>query len=286
MLRLNRLFKSVNGGGTWSQTGMVQDVIVAIATGPDNSLYYATEAIVYKSTDAGSTFVPLPSNPGGAGSDNLVITSIDIAGGGNGNLVAVATRDTDNAEFGGVYLLNESAPLPEWTDTEAGENDIIYITFSPRSSEDGQLLAVATDETGTYVITRFGDDEWGSATGAAVIPGVVPVSAAIAFPEDYSALAEGATLFLTIATGSDGGDLYMVTRDNDALVATDLDIGSGYGLGSIDISSVAITGNTDNARLLVGAAGSNGVYISVDSGLNWTIAAKSPTGQSRVYVLR
>jgi len=281
----HRLFKSADDGGTWSQTGMVQDMIVDMATGPDNSLYYATEEIVYKSTDAGNTFIPLPVNPGDTGSDNLVITSIDIAGGDSGNLVAVATRDTDSNEFGGVYLLDESNPLTGWTDTETGGNDVVCITFSPRHSEDGQLLAVVTDETDTYVITRFDDNEWSSATGAAVIPGVVPLSAAIAFPEDYSALADSASLFLAIATGSDGGDLYMVTSDSNDLVATDLDAGSGYGLDSIDISSVASTGNTDNTRLLAGAASSAQVYISIDNGQSWTASAKPPTGQSEVQVL-
>jgi photosystem II stability/assembly factor-like uncharacterized protein len=280
-----RLFKSVDDGTTWSQVGMVQDIIVDIAIGPDDSLYYATEAVVYKSTDAGNTFVPLPANPGGAGNNNLAITSIDIAVGDSGNLVAVATSDTDSAEFGGVYLLNESDPLPGWTDTEVGDKDIVCTAFSPRFSEDGQLLAVATDEINSYVIARFDDNEWGSTTAAAAIPGVPAKSAAMAFPDDYVSLTEGASLFLAIATGGDGGDLYSITRNNDALAATDLDIGSGYGLSSIDISSVAVTGNTDNARLLVGAASSTRIFVSVDSGQYWTAATKAPTGQTEVQVL-
>jgi hypothetical protein len=280
-----RLFKSVNDGTTWSQVGMVQEAIVDIAIGPDNSLYYATETAVYKSTDAGNTFTPLPANPGGAGSNNLVITSIDIAASSSGNLVAVATSDMDSAEFGGVYLLNESDPLPGWTDTEAGDKDIFRTTFSPRFSEDGQLLAVATDEINSYLITRFDDNEWGPMTGTATIPGVVATSAAMAFPDDYESLTEGATLFLAIATGGDGGDLYRVTRHNDALVATDLGVGSGYGLSSIDVSSVVVTGNTNNVRLLAGAASNTRVFISVDSGQSWTAAAKAPTGQAEVQVL-
>ncbi|HEY40772.1 MAG TPA: hypothetical protein G4O18_02810 [Dehalococcoidia bacterium] len=280
-----RLFKSVDDGNTWSQTGMVQDVIVDIAIGPDNSLYYATGATIYKSIDAGNTFVPLPANPGGAGSDNVEITSIDIAAGDSGNLVAVATRDTDSAEFGGIYLLDESDPLPGWTNTGAGDKDIVCTVFSPRFSENGQLLAVVTDESDSYVITRFNDGEWSSSISAATIPGIVPTLAAVAFPDDYVGSIEGATLFLAIATGGDGGDLYTVTRGNEALVASDLDIGSDYGLISIDVSSVAVTGNTGNARLLAGAAGSTRVYISVDSGQNWITSAKAPTGQSEVHVL-
>lgn len=76
-----RLFKSTDGGFSWSHTGMVKDEIVAIATAPDNAsiVYYATSSSVYKSADAGNSFTPLPPGPGGAGTNNLAITSIDVA---------------------------------------------------------------------------------------------------------------------------------------------------------------------------------------------------------------
>jgi len=278
----SRLFKSTDDGNTWSETGTAQDVIADIATGPNSGLYYATEATIYKSTDGGNTFIPLPGNPGGAGGGNIVITSIDVSRDDTGNIVAAATKDADSAESGGVYLLDESDPSPAWMDTDAGNYDVVRVAFSPNFAEDGQLLAVATDETGTFVLARNGDNAWGASTAAASIPGVVPVSAAIAFAESY---AKDVTLFLAITTGSDGGDLYMVTRDNDTLVATDLDIGSGYGLDNIDISSVAIAGEAGNATLLAGAASSAGVYISSDGGQNWTAATKQPTGQSETFVL-
>ena len=70
------LFKSGDGGYTWSYTGKVVENILAVATAPDdaNVIYYATAANVYKSTDAGVVFFGLPLNPGGAGSDNITIT--------------------------------------------------------------------------------------------------------------------------------------------------------------------------------------------------------------------
>jgi len=63
------LFKSTDGGYSWSYTGKVKDTIVDIATAPDNAsiVYYATSSDVYQSTDAGDSFSQLPPNPGGAG---------------------------------------------------------------------------------------------------------------------------------------------------------------------------------------------------------------------------
>ena len=62
------LFKSTDGGYSWSSTGEVTDAIVALATATDdaNIVCYATAADVWQSTDAGSNFSPLPANPGGA----------------------------------------------------------------------------------------------------------------------------------------------------------------------------------------------------------------------------
>ena len=107
------LFKSTDDGYSWAYTGKVEDSIVAIATEPDdaNLVYYATSSRVYKSTDGGETFKSLPPNPGGAGSNNVEITSIYVAY-TNYRIVAAGTRDTDNGQYGGVYTLDESATIP------------------------------------------------------------------------------------------------------------------------------------------------------------------------------
>jgi len=91
------LFKSTDGGYSWSYTGKVKDTIVALAAAPDDAstIYYTTLSRIYKSTDAGSSFVSLSPNPGGAGSHNIEITSIDVARVDNNNIIAVSTRDGD-----------------------------------------------------------------------------------------------------------------------------------------------------------------------------------------------
>ncbi|GAH82762.1 unnamed protein product, partial [marine sediment metagenome] len=149
------LYKSVDEGYSWSAMGKVEDAIVALATAPDdaNVVYYATSSHVYESTDGGESFLPLPLNPGGAGSNNIEITSLDVAkdfAEPTTNIIAVGTRDKDKDKFGGVYLLN-AAHLFAWTDTELGNYDVYAVAFSPNYPDDGQLVAVVTDEVDTIV---------------------------------------------------------------------------------------------------------------------------------------
>jgi len=157
------LFKSTDGGYSWSYIGEVEDEIVDIATAPDDAsgVYYATSSAVYKSTDAGGSFILLPANPGGAGSNNMEITSIDVARAGGSNIITVGTRDTDSSEYGGVYILDESDLISGWLDTNLGSYDVYAIVFSPNFATDQQLVAVVTDETDTFVTTRIGDGGWG-----------------------------------------------------------------------------------------------------------------------------
>jgi len=291
------LFKSTDDGYSWSYTGKVEDTIVDIATAPGDAdtLYYATSSNVYQSTDAGSSFSQLPLNPGGAGSNNIEITSIDVAPVNSHHTIAVGTRDTDNSEYGGVYLLDEDKLIPGWLDTNLGNYDVYAVAFSPNFLADWQLVAVATDETDTMVTSKVGDAAWSANIGDARLdkdnsgiptPVAVATSADIAFPSDYDATSEDHVLFVAIDAGGEG-DVYMIEGVDapSSSIATDLDIGSDHGLSNIDVTTLAVTGNTATANLLAGAAISAQVYISTDGGSDWTRSTKPPTGQSKTYVL-
>ncbi len=292
------LFKSTDGGYTWSYTGKVTDAIVDIATTPDDTslIYYATSSNVYRSTGDADTFALLPPNPGGAGSDNIEITSIDVTWQSN-YIIAVGTRDTDSGQYGGVYLLDES-DLFTWTDTNLGNYDAYAVAFAPSFPSNRQLVAVVTDETDTWVTSKIGNDAWNDTVGEAKldrdnsgIPTAVAVTgtATITFPDDYASavVPEEYIQFVSINTGTGNGDVYRIdsVRAPGKSVATDLNVGSTYGLSNIDISTVAVAGNDGTARLLAGAAGSAQVYFSPDGGRNWTRATKEPTGQSSTGVL-
>ena len=291
------LYKSTDGGYSWSYIGDVQDSIVDIATAPNdaNAIYYATASDVYRSTNGGEKFYRLPPNPGGAGSNNIAITAIDITQ-MDSAIVAVGTRDTDNSEFGGVYILDEEQVIPSWQDTSLGNYDVYAVAFSPDYAAYHQLVAVVTDESDTLVTTKFGEAGWGTTTGNArldkdnsAIPTPVAVanSAAITFPSDYDATAEDYTQFIAIDTGSDDGDVYKISAvaAPGSSVATDLNIGSAYGLSNVDVTGLAVTGSDTTASLLAGGAASAQTYFSDDGGKNWTRSRKEPTGGSKTYVI-
>jgi hypothetical protein len=292
------LCESSDGGYHWSYPGNVKDDIAAMAAAPDDAdtIYYATVSEVYKSSDGGQKFTQLAASPGGAGSNDIEITDIDVVTLDGSNIVAAATRDSDSSQFGGVYVLNEDKPFSEWMDTGIGNYDVYAVAFSPNFTADQQLVAVATDETDTFVTTKVGAATWGQTVGDARLdrdnsgaPVATANSAVIAFPEDYRADTDTDRYvqFIAIDTGDGNGDVHTVTGIEAPLpsVATDLNIGAGYDLDNVDVTGLAIEGTSATANLLAGAAGSAEVYFSTDGGDSWTRSDKPPTGQAKTQVV-
>ncbi|MFH1652267.1 MAG: hypothetical protein ABID87_09250 [Chloroflexota bacterium] len=289
------LYRSTDGGNRWDYLGNVSGEITGIATAPggDYAIYHATPSGVFRSTDGGKSFQELPASPGGAGSNNIEITSLTVTRTSH-NLIAVGTRDTDAGQFGGVYLLNESEAVPAWADTSL-DYDVYAVAFSPGYAADRQLLAVATDETDTYAAARTADAAWDTTFGNARLdkdnsgtpaPVAVTDSAAIAFSGDYAAnAAEGVnTFFIGIDTGSGDGDVYRIelSETPGASLATDLNAGVDYGWQNLDIAGLAAFGEEE---LLAGAADSARTLFSTDSGKSWTRSRKEPTGSGQTRVL-
>ncbi len=282
------LFKSADNGYSWSYIGRVKDDIVDIAIIPNETehIYYATESNIYKSSDAGVSFTLLPYIPGLTDGNNVIISDIDVTRLDGNNIIIAGTRDTDKSQFGGIYLLDENEPLTGWIDTDIGNYDVHTVSFSPNYQSDLQIIAVVTDEKDTVVTTRIGDGNWGTVIGDAILSGIVPSSAVIAFPGNYNATDTDYTLFLAVNTGTDKGDVYKLYANQapgkSAII--DLNAGSGYNLDDIDINGLALYGNTNTTFIIAGAASNTEVYISKDGGENWTKSKKSPTGQSRTYI--
>jgi photosystem II stability/assembly factor-like uncharacterized protein len=292
------LYQSTDSGVSWSHIGDVQDTIVDIATSPINAsnIYYATPSAIYRSTDGGETFHSL-SNPGGAGTNNIEITSIDVAR-LNNDIVAIGTRDTDISEFGGVYTLDETNMLYGWTDTNLGNYDVYAVAFSPDYAANPQLVAVMTDETDTFTASKIGDSGWSAFINDARLNKdnlgtynsvAVATSAAIAFPSNYNVdiFSVSCVYFIAIDTGTGEGDAYKIigARTPYNSSAIDLNMGSAYGLNNIDVTGLAACGDTPGVTLLAGTADSAQTFLSTDGGSSWIKSSKEPTGDSQTYVL-
>jgi photosystem II stability/assembly factor-like uncharacterized protein len=279
------LYRSADGGYSWEHIGNVSNAITDIAVSPldARTIYYATASRVYRSTDGGQTFQMLPPNPGGAGTDHIEITCIDATR-LDGNIVVVGTRDADSAEFGGVYILDESEIVPTWMDTGIGGYDVAAIAFSPHYPYDGVMAAVATDETNTYVSVKNGDDGWNAQIGYARLD-IVAAAAAIAFPGGY--YPDEPVVFVAIDTDVGAGDVYKIngTAVPGVSIATDLNAGWAYGSNDIDIAGLAVNDDDGTTVLLAGAAASAVTYVSADGGITWKRCLKAPTGGSTTGVL-
>jgi photosystem II stability/assembly factor-like uncharacterized protein len=295
------LYSSDDGGHSWQVTGEVTDDIVAIAIAPDNSaVYYATASRVYESTDSAENFFPLPESPGGAGDNNIEITSLDVARDfdePDSNIIAVGTRDKDPGQFGGIYLLKPDSPFA-WSNAGVGNYDVYAVAFSPHHTDDGQLAAVVTDEVDTFVTSKIVDQEWGDSIGNArlnkdnsgtPVSVAVDTTAAIVFPDDYNSDVPGSAcvLFIGVDAGSENGDVYRIMGKAapGKSLAIDLDIGEADYVDNVDVTGLTASGQADSAHLIAGAAGSTDIYLSQDGGQNWERSLKPPTGDSQTYPL-
>jgi len=266
---------------SWFYTGKVKDDIIDITvdTADANMVCYATTSKVYLSDDAGQSYRAVAKEPGGAGSNGIEITSIDVATTDTGQVIVIGMRDTDNNEYGGVYIRNVNQSTA-FIDTHIGNYDVYAVSFSPDYFHDRQVEAVVTDEAETLVTTMIGNGGWGENIDNISLGNVVPESAVIAFPDDYTA--EVApwqySQFVAVSTGTGGGDVYRIKCDDSHLTVKDLNIGSEYGLDNTDVAGLAISGNGENTVLMAGTAASAQVHVSNDEGESWSRSTKNPTG--------
>ncbi len=270
------LYKSTDEGRNWSYSNDITEAIVDIACSSlDADIIYVTDgSYVYKTDDAGASFSKVADASLPALDDNESITCLDVGyDAGDDPHLFIATADTDDGDFGGVYYLPEVVSGADWTDLQAGNYDIYSIAVSPEFSNDSQVIAIATDETHSYVINNYGvADDWTNGVellDGNVVPFTITAASDICFPSDF-----GETYRLFIGVVGAGGDVYQVASD----AADDLNAGT-------DIISLDVVGGAGSTQLLAGAAGSARAYLSTDGGSSWVGSAKQPTGGSNTYVL-
>ena len=276
------LFKSDDGGHTWQTTGRVTGLITDIAADPfdASTIYYSNNGSVFRSTDAGKTFKELLPHPGGAGSNNISISAINVSRFGGRTTLAVGTMSTTPNRFGGVYTLDDTKVFPVWNDTSIGSYNILDIEFSPGYESDGLIIAAGTDRHDTVIRTKVANMSWNATYGDACITGLASNTGTISITS--SPLSANQPFYVALSSGNNTGDVFSVTlmQSPQTSVATDLNVASKYGSANSDVTALCCANNETGIRLMAGSGNTSNVYFSDDAGQTWRRSAKPPTGAS------
>ncbi len=289
----SNLYKSLDDGQSWQAVASGSDTIADMVVTADDTLYYATSYSIYKSVGGLNTVVA--SLSGSFTDPDSVITSIDVSTYHGSPAILVGTKNQNGGQFGGVYLIHGDM-LMQWQNLGLAGCDVYSVAFSPRFPQDNFIVALASDETDTFITWKEGGGAWGGTIGNALLkdgktgnPVAVTETAEIAFPEDYfsDVYSGNCVLYAALDTGTNGGDVYAVYGMNapGQSIAEDLDVAAAYGLNSIDITGLAVCGGIGDILIMAGASASGNIYISPDGGNSWQQSRKSPSGEAETDVL-
>ena len=293
------------------------------ASSIDADVLYVTDGYyVYKTEDGGDTFdfvdrtgleKALGGDCGCCLSDNIswrTITSIDVGYYDDNPYVFIGTRahtvtqDTfcvagnESVYPGSIYYIAEDSFSATWTNIDLACYGDGYEAFAigcaPDYEDSMETYAVVSDGSETHVVkivggacpVEFAELEWNCTDSFGTW-----AASRIGFPDDFD---ETGTLFVGITDANeckdptlpaqDGGDVYAVTYGE----ARDLNVAGGVacaGITPVDIISLDVQGDTDEAELIAGAYCNTDVYYSADGGWSWDDSDKNPTGEELTYVI-
>jgi hypothetical protein len=196
----------------------------------------------------------------------------------------------------GTYDALAVGCAPDWADTN--ETYVVVTT----DDDNGDDFPGDPDDLQTHVVVTTGGPcdwpEYAELLWDCTTPFASAYASRIAFPDDWE---DTETLFVGVtdcAYCADdcwedttdvwlgcGGDVYMV-MDGSAYDMNVLGISTGcIGVEAVDIISLDIEGDTEEARLIAGAFCCNKVYCSEDGGWSWDASDKDPTGAILTYAI-
>jgi photosystem II stability/assembly factor-like uncharacterized protein len=312
------LFRSTDSGYSWEPLwkipagdnpyGEAKIISLVLPRREDSTtLYLATRYNIYKSTNGGRDFTSLtrlPPTSGATPANSALLTSFDVTDYHGSHLILAGTRDSDSGDYGGVYFFDESQPFIPWADLQVGGvpagtgYDVLAVAFSPNFADDGQVVAVITDEDNTIVTTRVAGASWGATIGDAYLldptsfPPLAPWSAtaaSLAFPADYDRDVSGDRYiqYVGVNVGGVTGGIYVVTgveAPDDSLAVPVFAPAPVYSLAAAGEAAgiTMIDGEAFGITLVAGLT--NGNVINIATGLAYTPPAAPPAENACVAI--
>jgi photosystem II stability/assembly factor-like uncharacterized protein len=178
--------------------------------------------------------------------------------------------------YGAGYNVISVGCAPDWADSKE-----TYVVVTKGTDASGDTHVIYTKGT-VCGWTEFAELKWNCLNSFGSW-----AASRIAFPDDW---ADTETLFVGITdasecSGGDGGDVYMAT-DGDAIDMNVAGIETGcVGEEPVDIISLDVMGDTDDAALIAGEYCNTNVWYSTDGGWSWDASEKNPTGVYLTYVI-
>jgi photosystem II stability/assembly factor-like uncharacterized protein len=230
------VFKSVNGGASWSASGISTRLgygyIGALAIDPYNSnIIYAgaSEGVVYKSTDAGETWSRVSAGLGTGSVSTLAIDPKDS------NTIYMGIND------GGVFKSTNGGAT--WSGINVGLSDRSVRALSI-NAQDPRILYVGTYTGGVFKSINRGESWFEANTGFT--------------NRSARSLAIDPTALNTIYAGTGTG----VFRSTDAGATW-----ASTGMANYSITSLAVDPESPNT-IYVGTEG-NSLFVSYNGGRTW-----------------
>jgi len=283
------LVKSEDDGYTWDDTELDPAIapIVDIAVSPnydDDEIVYVgcLDGTVYRLEEAGEGDVIALKEMVASDSDVVsALYSIDTWYDGDYNWILAATNED-------VFVIKDRV-FEDWRDQELGDDKMAYeVAFAPDFDDSELIWAIVQSSDGEFLITStVSPGKWGQEVGDVEINIDATPWVDLGFPDNYDSDPDtGDTIvFAALSDGSDGGEVYLIEGvdaddgDSNAIGLFDL-----AGDPSVDIISLAVSGDYPDSVVLAGALRSPTVHISDDGGDSWDTVDKSPTGESFTHV--
>ena len=285
------IFKSADGGDTWKKIGGGKTVVI---NPPDpNIVYMEDDTAIFKSANGGTSWVPVtlglgegpfyglainPSDPSTlyVGSGHKIFQTTN--GGQSWRAMASALEDgqfsllVDPKNPQVIYALSEGLSKStdagaNWTyiDSELPKGEVNTISLVP---SDSSVLYVGTEKHGIYKSTN-GGESWSRLTSGLITKNLNEAQAEIprvrAIAIDPS---EPKTLYAGVSANLTGGLTAAIFKSTNSGETWKLLRIIGSGNGSTNVNCLTVDPFAPNV-IFAGADG-DGIFKSVDGGLNWS----------------